>query len=107
MLSNAFKPIFIRRDRLVRVRSLYDGGYVLTKELINNTKYLISFGISDNFDFEEDLNKLTKCLVVGYDYSINQRFWIERYMAQRLSRPFTHKPEVGGSIPLPATKNKL
>jgi hypothetical protein len=79
MLSNAFKPIFIRRDQLVRVGSLYDGGYVLTKELINNTKYLISFGISDNFDFEEDLHKLTKCSVVGYDYSINQRFWIERF----------------------------
>ena len=52
-MPNAFKPIFIRRDQLVRVGSLHDGGYVLTKELINNTKYLISFGIYDNFDIRK------------------------------------------------------
>lgn len=79
MLPKEFRPIFVKRDQLVRVGSLYDGDYILTKKLVKNNKFLISFGISDNFDFEEDLYKLNKCQVEGYDYSINQRFWFERF----------------------------
>jgi len=79
MLPNIFKPIYTQDSSLVRIGSLEDGGYILTKELVKNTKHLISFGISDNFDFEKDLNKLTKCSVESYDYSIDKKFWFNRF----------------------------
>ena len=37
MLPKEFRPIFVKRDQLVRVGSLYDGGYILTKKLVKNT----------------------------------------------------------------------
>ena len=57
MLPNIFKPIYTQDSSLVRIGSLEDGGYILTKELVKNTKHLISFGISDNFDFEKHLKE--------------------------------------------------
>lgn len=79
MLPRNFKPFYVESSELIRVGSLEDGGYILTKELVTNTKHCVSFGISDNFDFEKHLNKLTKCSVESYDYSIDIKFWFERF----------------------------
>lgn len=79
MLPKIFKPIYIKLSELVRIGSLDDGGYILTKDLIKNTKHCITFGISDNFDFEKHLNRLTKCSVESYDYSIDKKFWLSRF----------------------------
>ena len=40
---------------------------------------LISFGISDNWDFEKHIHKLTDCFIEAYDDSINIDFWINRF----------------------------
>ena len=56
-----------------------DGGYILSKNLTKNLNLLISFGISDNWDFEKHLHKLTNCFVEAYDDSINTNFWINRF----------------------------
>ena len=79
MLPKIFKPFYVVVSELNRIGSLDDGGYILTKELIRNTKHCLSFGISDNFDFEKHLNKLTKCSVEAYDYSIDKKFWFNRF----------------------------
>jgi hypothetical protein len=79
MLPRNFKPFYVASSELIRIGSLDDGGYILTKELVRKTKYCVSFGISDNFDFEKHLNKLTKCSVESYDYSIDKKFWFERF----------------------------
>lgn len=78
MLPRIFKPFYVEFSELTRIGSLEDGGYILTKELIKNTNHCVSFGISDNFDFEKHLNKLTKCSVESYDYSIDKKFWFNR-----------------------------
>jgi hypothetical protein len=78
MLPRIFKPFYVEFSELTRIGSLDDGGYILTKELIKNTNHCVSFGISDNFDFEKHLNKLTKCSVESYDYSIDKKFWFNR-----------------------------
>ena len=79
MLPKIFKPYYIEVPELVRIGSLEDGGYILTSTLVKNVKHLISFGIQDNFDFEKHLCKLTKCSVESYDYSIDKKFWLERF----------------------------
>ena len=79
MLPKIFKPCYIEVSQLVRIGSLEDGGYILTNTLVKNVKHLISFGIQDNFDFEKHLYKLTKCSVESYDYSIDKKFWLERF----------------------------
>ena len=79
MLPKIFKPYYIEVSQLVRIGSLEDGGYILTNTLVKNVKHLISFGIQDNFDFEKHLCKLTKCSVESYDYSIDKKFWLERF----------------------------
>ena len=79
MLPKILKPFYVEFSKLTRIGSLEDGGYILTNELIKNTKHCISFGISDNFDFEKHLNKLTKCSLEAYDCSIDSKFWLNRF----------------------------
>ena len=58
MLPKIFKPIYIDNNDLIRIGSLNDGGYILSKNLTKNLNLLISFGISDNWDFEKHIHKL-------------------------------------------------
>jgi hypothetical protein len=59
--------------------SIDDGGYVVPKKVLKNTDYLISLGISDNWDFERHFAQLSNCSVAAYDYSIDNDFWINRF----------------------------
>ena len=80
MLPKKFKPSHIPSSKLIRLGSIDDGGYVVPKAIFQDIKRLISFGISDNWDFEKDLVLKAKCGVDAYDYSINLNFWIKRFM---------------------------
>ena len=79
MFPTKLKPLFIKNSKLIRLGSIDDGGYVVPKKAIKNTYYLISFGISDNWDFEKHFAKLSNCIVDSYDYSIDTNFWINRF----------------------------
>ena len=79
MLPKKFKPSYIPNSNLIRVGSIDDGGYVIPKNILHDIERLISFGISDNWDFEKDLVSKTNCGVDAYDYSINISFWINRF----------------------------
>ena len=79
IFPNFLKPHFVKKEELVRLGSVDDGGYVLP---IKDTKFsdvLISLGISDNWDFEKDFVKCSKAKVMAYDYSINNDFWISKF----------------------------
>lgn len=78
MLSKKLKPLYFKNSDLIRVGSKYDGGYIINKILLTKTDQLISFGINDNFDFEKHFQKLAKCPVESYDYSIGFKFWFSR-----------------------------
>lgn len=79
MLPKNFKPTYVDNNDLVRIGSPNDGGYILSKNLTKNIDLLISFGISDNWDFEKHLYKLTNCSIEAYDDSTNIDFWINRF----------------------------
>ena len=78
MLPKNFLPIYINNSSLVRIGSVNDGGYILPKILINQCNFLISLGIGDNWDFEKNFSKVTKCKIEAYDYSIDKSFWVKK-----------------------------
>ena len=78
MFPIKLKPQFIKNSKLIRLGSIDDGGYVVPKKVLKNTDYLVSFGISDNWDFERHFARLSNCNVDSYDYSIDSTFWINR-----------------------------
>jgi len=41
-------------DDLIRVGRAFDGGYVLNERALRQTKYLLSFGVNDDWSFEAD-----------------------------------------------------
>lgn len=60
----------------VRLGSANDGGYVLPKLCIKNSKYLFSYGISDDISFDEHYIEQTefKNKVIAYDHTIDNIF---------------------------------
>ena len=77
MLPKKFCPIYIKNSHLVRIGSIYDGGYVLPKILLKNTNLLISLGIGDNWEFEKHFYKCSECKILAYDHSINKNYWVK------------------------------
>jgi len=69
-LPSSIQPI--HKDDLIRVGSTNDGGYILTRELIQRTKFILSFGISMNWNFEKDFQerKTEKIKIHAYDHTI-------------------------------------
>ena len=78
-LPKDLKPIFVDDKDLIRLGSIDDGGYVVPIETVKSSDLLISFGISDNWDFEKDFLKKNSAYVVAYDYTINSKFWFLRF----------------------------
>ena len=73
------KPFFVENNELIRLGSIDDGGYVVPLKSIKNSKSLVSFGISDNWDFEKDFTKKANVNVYAYDHSIDKNFWLARF----------------------------
>jgi hypothetical protein len=78
-LPNNLKPIFVDDKDLVRLGSIDDGGYVVPIETVKSSSSLISFGVSDNWDFEKDFLKRSSAYVFAYDYTITDKFWLLRF----------------------------
>ena len=68
-LPRVFQP-FDCKD-LVRLGKDNDGGYLVNRTDIVNAKKLISFGINDDWSFEEDFLAINPCALDAYDNSIS------------------------------------
>lgn len=76
MLPKIFRPIEV--NDLIRLGNKFDGGYVFSKSIFKKTKQLITFGLSDEFSFEQDLKKkIPKLEVFAFDHTVNVNFWIK------------------------------
>ena len=73
------KPFFLKKEELIRLGSIDDGGYVLPLKDVKNSDVLISLGISDNWDFEKDFSKISNAKILAYDHSIDSNFWISKF----------------------------
>ena len=65
---------------LIRLGSLNDGGYVIPKNAVIDTDTLISFGLFDDWKFEEDFKNLKNCKILCFDHSVTPKFWIIRFI---------------------------
>ena len=69
MLPNKLKPDGLYK--LIRVGKDNDGGYLVCEESVINSDTLISFGISDDFSFEEHFQKINNINILAYDHTVN------------------------------------
>jgi hypothetical protein len=76
MLPKIFQPIEV--GDLIRLGNKFDGGYLISKSIFKKTKQLITFGLFDEFSFEQDLKKkIPKLEVFAFDHTVNVNFWIK------------------------------
>ena len=87
MLPKKFKPDGLYD--LIRLGKDNDGGYLICKNSILETDCLFSFGISDDFSFEEDLkNRENKILIFAYDSTTTNIFFIKKILINLLKFKF-------------------
>ena len=73
MLPKSFKPK--KNFELIRIGSDNDGGYLVDKNSILDTKNFIAMGLGDDWCFEKDFLKLNNCNIFCFDRKINKNFW--------------------------------
>lgn len=78
-VSKDFCPKY--KTKLLRVGRNNDGGYLIPKYAINETKILYSMGLSDDWSFEESFyNIKNDAKVFSYDKSVNYKFWLKNFI---------------------------
>ena len=82
-LDKFFKPI--ANYELVRVGRSNDGGYLIGKNSINNSEYLISMGLDLDWSFEEDFKKRNdKLNILCFDDKLDKKFIFKNILMQIL-----------------------
>ena len=59
----------------IRIGSKHDGGYEVSKSSIQNSEFLLSLGMNEDWRFEEEFCRLKKVPVHLYDHTVT-RFWL-------------------------------
>ena len=81
MISESIQlPKFLRplyETELIRIGRDNDGGYLIPKQSLNQTKLLYSFGLSDDWSFEEDFYNKTGAKIICYDPTVNWKFFLK------------------------------
>lgn len=54
---------------LVRLGKVYDGGYLVNKHDVLKSTQLVTFGIGQDFSFEEQFYSINQCPIIAYDDS--------------------------------------
>jgi TPP-dependent 2-oxoacid decarboxylase len=86
----------IHKNDLIRIGAINDGGYVLTKNIIEVSDFLLSFGVSFDWTFEEEfLNlKKKKMEIHAYDHTINNYSFQKHFLKsiiKSVSKPANKK----------------
>lgn len=77
MLPSFLKPV--QAYHLLRLGSKHDGGYLVEKESFDNSNLLISFGLSDNWEFEKDFYNSEK-RVISFDDRLSILFLLKKFI---------------------------
>ena len=80
MLPKFLKPLDIKRSNLIRIGPKKDGGYIVDKRIMGKSKALITCGLNDDWEFEKDfLKKNGEILIMAYDHTVTNKFWLKRF----------------------------
>lgn len=77
---------------LVRIGRDNDGGYLVEKKSLVDTKFLVGMGLNDDWSFEKDFVEFNKVGVHVYDHTVNKLFWKLYY--QNIYRSFRNKFQI-------------
>ena len=72
-LPAELRPICIHNN--LRIGSKHDGGYMINLAAINSSDFLLSFGLSEDWRFEEDFLGINSIPLHMYDHTVT-RFWL-------------------------------
>tara|TARA_B100001057_G_C22804838_1_gene932957 strand:- start:102 stop:860 length:759 start_codon:yes stop_codon:yes gene_type:complete len=86
MLPNKLKPDGLYK--LIRIGKDNDGGYLVCENSVMSSNILISFGISDDFSFEEQFQKLNDVNIFAYDPTVNFNFFLKKFVHSLLKLKF-------------------
>ena len=78
MLPNKFKPLGLYD--LVRLGKNNDGGYLVCKNNVKESDCLISFGINDDFSFEETFKLHNKNEIFAFDPTVTNKFFYKNIL---------------------------
>jgi hypothetical protein len=86
-LEAIFKPL--KKYRLKRIGSDYDGGYLVGENSLKRSENLISFGIHDNWQFEKEfkINNIN-CKIQCYDDKRILKFLIKKFITEIIFLPY-------------------
>ena len=74
---NYLRPF--KTSDLFRIGDKADGGYIVPRSSFKNINCIISFGLGDNFSFDEHAIKLNRKLnIIVYDHSVNFYFFFSK-----------------------------
>tara|TARA_B100001063_G_scaffold241887_1_gene269593 strand:- start:43 stop:825 length:783 start_codon:yes stop_codon:yes gene_type:complete len=78
VLPKILKPVSCKD--LVRVGADHDGGYVISKKIVDNTATILTFGLADEFSFEVHFKDLNKNLsIYAFDHTVNKFYWFKHF----------------------------
>ena len=83
MLNKILLPKFLcplYETDLVRIGKNNDGGYSIPKQSLSHTKLLYSFGLNDDFSFEEEFHSKAGAKIICYDNSVNWKFFLKKFL---------------------------
>jgi hypothetical protein len=77
----AVLPLFLRPKKvaeLVRLGKDNDGGYLVDKQSIISSEFMLGFGISDDWSFEKDFKKCINVPIIAFDASMGLNFFLAK-----------------------------
>ena len=79
MLSIKLKPFLTKS--LIRLGHNNDGGYIINNEILDKSKTVLTFGLSDEFSFEKDYKSLKPDnKIIVYDHTVTNSFWLKHFI---------------------------
>jgi hypothetical protein len=72
----------LKIDDLIRVGRNFDGGYVISEALMKQSSVLLSFGINDDWSFEDDFYLKSGVRCYGFDFSVEKNTFLRRAFEQ-------------------------
>ena len=102
MLPKIFKPNY--EYNLIRLGSNNDGGYLVEKNSLLESKYLISFGLGLDWSFEKDFYKFKCCPIDCYDHTIKYSY-IKKISRKNIIHLFNYKNLLNNKLLKQTIKN--
>lgn len=84
-------PIFLKPEyetKLIRIGKDNDGGYLICENSIKDSSCLVSFGISDDYSFEEDFRNRNNNKVLAFDPTVTNKFFLKKIIISLIQFKF-------------------